>query len=460
MIKPSYQLTPYQSGSFREIWAISWPLMLSFLSISVMMFADRIMLSHYSVEALNAAAHSGMAVFVFLVPAIAIAAMAEVFVGRANGEGSFEQTGKAAWQMIWFSFLATPLFILIAFGASPILFYKTGNEVLEKKFFTLLLCFAPFFCSTVSLTGFFIGLGRVTIVTWCTFIANIVNIGLDVVLIFGWGKIPAMGIAGAAIATGFAQVFQTIFLFTVFFSAKYRTVYGTTRWAFDKTLFWNSLKIGVPSGLNLLMEMVSHLVFLRLMIISGGVAITITAFAQSIIFLLNFLTEGLAKAVTTIVANLIGGKVFAPIGNVLRAAFSLHFLFFMGVFSILYFFPESVMSMFFSEKDAYLLEDQTFVQTARTTCIWLCLFFLFDGISRIFVGHLTAAEDTKFVLYIGLVTNWFFYIVPVFVVVMIYNGSGDQAWCVTMAYSVLNSALYGWRYLSKKWQATSLPQAA
>lgn len=454
--KPSYQLTSYPSGSLRELWAISWPLMLSFLSISLMMFADRLMLSHYSVDALNASAHAGVAVFAFLVPGIAIAAISEVFVGRANGKGALEEAGQPVWQLIWFSLLMTPLFIGLAFLAAPFLFFKTGNEILEKQFFTTLLFFAPLICSTVALTGFFIGTGQVKTVTKCTFLANFVNICLDTIFIFGWGPFPAMGIVGAAIATGLAQTFQVIYLFRLFLSARHREIFGTGKWHFSKTCFIESLRIGVPGALNLLMELCAHLVFLRLMIFVGGFALTITAFAQSIIFLLNFLTEGLAKAVTTIVANLIGANHFSTIGKVMRSASYLQCIFFLFVFCILFFFPEPVMHMFFSERDTYLLHDPTFISSAKLICIWVCLFFLFDGLSRICIGQLTAAGDTKFVFYLGLISNWFFYIIPVSLFMIFWNGSSDQGWFIAFIYSFINFVLYGWRYRSKKWMASNL----
>ena len=62
-----YQLTRYSIGSLKEIWAISWPLMLGLLSSSCMLFVDRLLLSRYSLNALNASATAGMATYVLMI---------------------------------------------------------------------------------------------------------------------------------------------------------------------------------------------------------------------------------------------------------------------------------------------------------------------------------------------------------------------------------------------------------
>jgi Na+-driven multidrug efflux pump len=55
-------LTAYPQGSLRELWQISFPLIISLMSASLMLFLDRLFLAHYSLASLNAAAHAGASV--------------------------------------------------------------------------------------------------------------------------------------------------------------------------------------------------------------------------------------------------------------------------------------------------------------------------------------------------------------------------------------------------------------
>ncbi len=105
-----HPLTPYPVGSKREFWALSWPLMLGLISSTLMTFADRLFLAYFDTFALNAAANAGMAYYMFLIIPMGIASISEVLVGRLNGEGKYKEIGSAAWQMIWFSIILTPIF--------------------------------------------------------------------------------------------------------------------------------------------------------------------------------------------------------------------------------------------------------------------------------------------------------------------------------------------------------------
>src|SRR5437588_7360511 len=101
MNTPTYQLTKHPIGSLKEIWAVSWPLMLGLLSASLMYFSDRLILAHFSFLAMNAAANAGMATWGALIFPLVIVEVTEVFVGRFNGEGKLAEVGRPVWQMIW-----------------------------------------------------------------------------------------------------------------------------------------------------------------------------------------------------------------------------------------------------------------------------------------------------------------------------------------------------------------------
>ena len=191
---PSYQLTHHPVGSLREIAAISWPIMLGLLSGSLMMFVDRKFLAELSLEALNASANAGMALTTLLVAPMALSGISEVFVGHAHGSGSEKNLGAPVWQMLWLSLLLFPIFCLSAYLLPPICFYKTGNEALETDYFQQTILFGPFYMAVPALIGFFTALGNTQIGLKSTVLANVINIALDYVLIFGHFGFPALGV--------------------------------------------------------------------------------------------------------------------------------------------------------------------------------------------------------------------------------------------------------------------------
>jgi len=73
------------SGSLKQLWKVSSALMISFLSLFVMLFTDRLFLSHYSREALSAASSAGTLFWVCDFAWLSLAATAEIFVAQYNG---------------------------------------------------------------------------------------------------------------------------------------------------------------------------------------------------------------------------------------------------------------------------------------------------------------------------------------------------------------------------------------
>lgn len=448
-----YQLTRYPIGSLREIWTISWPLMLGLLSTSLMVFADRLFLARYSIAALNASATSTMAVYVVLIIPLITAGISEVFVGRSHGASKMRDVGKAVWPMLWLSIVTLPFFLLCAQILPLFFFTGTGNEILETEYFQWLIYFAPAFCSTIALTGFFIGIGKVTTVTWCALVGNVVNIGLDILLIFGYGIFPEMGVKGAAIATGLSQVTQTFFLGITFLKKSSRETYGTGEWQFNFNYFKESIRIGVPAGLGRFLELISHFVFFRIVLLSGSESLTIITVIQSLYLLMSFIIEGLSKGVSSISANLIGGKQGEDLINkVLRSAFILQCMFSGLLFAVWMRFAPSLLSIFFSEQDIFFMQNPQLRETAFYALFWMSIFFLFDGFSWIYVGFLTACGDTKFLLYAGFALNWLSYILPSYLVLGLAGGTAADGWMLIAMYAIITYFTYRWRYKLGAWK--------
>lgn len=456
MQRESYQLSRFHIGSLREMWSVSFPLMLSFLGGSVMMLCDRLFLARYSLDALNACANAGIAAWIFLVVPIITASISEVFVGQFHGAEQHKRMGEPVWQMLWFALFLFPLFLLIASFAAPLIFMGTGNEVYEIQYFSNLLCFGSFFCTFPALSGFFIAKGSVRLVTYCTALNCIANVFLDALLIFGWGPIPELGITGAAIATGCSNMIGSIILFSLFMSKRSRERYGTDNWRLQPKALWEYLRVGLPAGLGHFNEMLAHFTFFRLVIWAGGYGMTIVSLVQSVYISVFFVLEALAKGTTAIVSNLIGGGQSHMVNKVLLSGIKLLALFCAAFACLLLFSPEALFSTVMSAEDQPLLQNAEFMRLLINTCYALVLFFFLDGVCWVFNGMLTAAGDTKFLLVVGTLCNWILYVVPVYFVLYVFEGSIDQAWFTVASCSFSMACLYFWRYRSGKWRSIDL----
>ncbi len=447
----TYQLTRHPVGSLREIWSMSWPLMLSLMSNCIMLFVDRLLLSWHSPSALAAGANASMAYYLFLVVPMAICAISEVMVGRLHGEEKLHEIGKPVWQTVWFAFLLAVPSWLIAMYLPDLVFYHTGNEEHETVYFQILMSFAPLMCSAIAFSGFFIGIGNVKVVTWCTLGANLVNALGGYLLIFGAGSIPAMGVTGAGLATGIAQCVQVLLLLVCFLTKYNRKTYGTAKLSFDRAYFFEALKIGAPAGTGHVVEIFAHYLFFRIVMLAGNHQMAIAALVQSFYLLVGFAVDAQSKGVGAIIANLLGAKEFGRLRSVFKSAVTLHTMFAVILFTLIVFGVDLFLGIFFSGDGVELLNDSNIRSMATQAMLWMCVFFLFDGYCWILIGHLTASGDTKFIFYVSSLVNWVAYVLPVFLLVGLGGRGADAAWMIIAFYSMVNFAIYYWRYRSGRW---------
>lgn len=439
--KPSYQLTPYPVGSLTEIWSVSWPLMLGLCSSSLMMFADRLYLAHYSILAMNAMAVGGLLSFLILIIPFSICQITEVFVGRYHGEENHTQAGKPIWQAFWMSLILWPLMSLVSRTLSWILFEPNA---LEPIYFVTLIDFSPFFLGSLSLMGFFIGIGKTKMITYATIFANLVNLSLAPLFIFGTSFVPAMGIKGAAIATGLSQAFQMGFLLLFFLAPHFRKTFHTHKWTWNLAMSKEMLRIALPSGFGRMIEVVAHSVFYQIIARSGPDELTCCIMIQSFLLLALFCIDGLVKGVTTIISNLVGAKEYEQIPNVIWASFKIHALVTATVATICLTGSQWIFSHILDSSEKALLENPAFLWKLHIGLIWMCLFYLLDGFSWIMTGYLTAIGDTKFIMYVSAAGQWITYIVPVYLLVTYANAGAPTGWMILTLNALVLLAIF-WR---------------
>ena len=311
---------------------------------------------------------------------------------------------------------------------------------------------APIFCLSAALSAFYIGRGSVSFVTYVVIIANILNVILDLILIFGFEPfIPSLGIAGAAIATGISQAVQSAILFIGFISGKYRIQFGTSNWAFNKKCFIQCLKIGLPNSVAHTMEIMAWAVFFRMMTMVSDEHITVVAICQSIFLLFTFIAEGISKGASAIAANLIGAKQWDLVWKLFRSGVKFYFQAFLVLGLILVVDPGPLIDWFIGG-DPAAASNQAIKNVAISACIWMWVYFLFDGIHWLVVGLLTASGDTKFVFWVSGLSAWVFAILPIYYFIVVLGHKADMAWLITAIYACLACLIYLWRFKTEKWR--------
>lgn len=445
-------------GSLREIWHVAAPLMLMTFSTYAMLFADRMILSRYSVEAMNASAVAGTTYAIFMFSLLSLALIAEVFVGQYNGAGNFKKIGEPVWQMLWFALFSIIIFWPLAFFGGEIFFNKPTTS-LCIPYFRWLMLFGPAVPMLGALEAFNIGRGKTIAITVIAILANSTNILLDYLLVFGIeGFIPSMGLSGAAIATGIAQSLQVITLFALFLRPKHRKKFGTGNFHFKKKAFLQCLKVGTPMAISHAVAIAAWAFFNDLIAQTGLAYMTTIVICQNYFFLFCFITEGLGKAVATITANLIGAKQANLIPKMLSSAIRLHGIFVAILAIPLIIYSKPFIDMFLDSNTIPIETLPLLLDIIENALFWMWITLIFNGFFWIYSSQLTAAGDTKFIMYANMISAWLFLLLPTYLFIIRFHYSPSLSWKLMTFDIFIASFMFYLRYRSGKWRSFQLIQ--
>lgn len=185
-------------------------------------------------------------------------------VARYHGLGSTRKAGIAAGQGLTVTVLMAVLMgvppaiyaeeICVAMGASGAVLSPATDYLAIMSWGTITMFLL------LHVTGVLRAVGNSLVPLLLLGGANLLNIGLDYVMIYGKLGFPELGVAGAAWATvisrGIFAVAGLALLYRGFLGIKLR------RWAWRGRIMWQLLKIGVPSCVQWLVRMVSYLYIL------------------------------------------------------------------------------------------------------------------------------------------------------------------------------------------------------
>ena len=233
--------------------SMAWPLMLSMLVQACYNMVDSLYVSRLGESAVTAMGLAFPVQNMQIGFASGIAVGVNALLSKSLGENNRERASKAAGTGILLVLIAGVVFLLFGiFGARP--FFEMQSDV--KTTIDGGTAYVSI-CSILSL-GIFIEIlgerllqasGKTIFTLYTQGTGAVINILLDPVFIFGWGPIPALGIAGAAVATVIGQWIAAIM--AVFFNLRYNhdVTFSLKNIRFHKYTTGPILAVGIPSTL-------------------------------------------------------------------------------------------------------------------------------------------------------------------------------------------------------------------
>jgi MATE family, multidrug efflux pump len=449
-------------NGYRQVLAVSLPLVASMGSITLMQFTDRVFLANYSVDAIAAALPAGIASFTFVSFFMGVANYTNTFVAQYTGAATFQRVGASLWQGIYFALISAALLGWLCFFSHR-LFEFIGHSPqirdLEVIYFNILILGAGLVLLGSTLACFYTGRGLTRVVMMVHLTGAVINIPLDYCLINGIGPFPELGIAGAAIATVTAYAFIVCVLAFLVFSSANRSEFGTwVNRSFDRELFGRLMRYGLPSGIQFFLEIFGFSFFIQMVGRLGYIELA----ASNIVFSIESLSfmpmVGFHVGTAIMVGQAIGRN--RPEDGVYATSSALHItLAYMVILTSLFVFAPKPLLILFKAESVLPAEFARITEKAVILLRFVAVFCFFDAMNLTYSGAIKGAGDTRFIMWTVAALLVCVMVVPVYVAVEIMKAGLFWVWVLVTLYICSLGLAFMFRYRQGKWKKMRVIEA-
>ena len=316
--------------SNKEIWNVSYPILLALLAQNVVNVTDTAFLGHVGEVELGASAMGGLLYICIFTVAFGFSTGSQIMIARRNGEGRFKDVGPVMMQGCMFLLAMAVVLFGLSQWSAPVLvrmlissdaIYEGTLDFLHWRMFGFFFSFV-----NVMFRALYVGITRTKVLTINAVVMALVNVFLDYALIFGHFGLPEMGLKGAAIASVMAEAAST--LFCVIYTGVYVDLkkYGLNRLpSFDFSLLGRILSISCFTMVQYFLSMATWFVFFLAIERLGQRELAIANIVRSIYIVILIPVQALSTTANTLVSNLIGAggieSVMQLMGRIAKVSF-------------------------------------------------------------------------------------------------------------------------------------------
>ncbi|WP_299531187.1 MATE family efflux transporter [Ulvibacterium sp.] len=397
---------------FRYNFKLAYPVVLGMLGHTFVAFADNVMVGQLGTAELAAVSLGNSFIFIAMSLGIGFSTAITPLVAEADGAKN-KADGKSALKhgLVLCTLLGLSLFVVILLCQPLMYSMDQPPEVvalaipyLNLVAFSLvpLIMFQAF-------KQFSEGLSQTKYPMYATILANVVNIVLNYLLIFGSFGFPKMGIVGAAIGTLASRFIMVSFIWYLLRSKKkfrdYVTGFNFKR--IEKKVMQKIINLGFPSALQMFFEVAIFTAAIWLSGVLGKNAQAANQIALNLSSMTFMFGMGLGVAAMIRVGNQKGLRNFKELRRLAESIFLLTLLLeiiFAALFLLgRHWFP----TLYLDVDDVMNMADNTEVITLAAQLLLVAAFFqISDGIQVVVLGALRGLQDVKIPTFITFIAYW------------------------------------------------------
>ena len=405
------QLAAY-TKEFKYNLRLAAPVMMGMLGHTFVSLVDNIMVGQLGTAELAAVSLGNSFMFIAMSLGIGFSTAITPLVAEADGEGNFA-SGKSAFKHGLFlcTVLGIAMFLLVWF-AKPIMYLmKQPQEVVELAMPYLDLVAVSLIPLIIfqAFKQFSDGLSMTRYPMYATLIANIVNVILNYVLIFGKFGFPQMGIIGAAIGTLVSRVIMLVYLWWLLLIKEKSRAYviQIKLFVLESKVLRKIIGIGLPSALQMFFEVAIFTSAIWLSGILGKNPQAANQIALNLSSMTFMVAMGLSVAATVRVGNQKGLQKFDELR---RIAFSFFILVIIisSLFALCFMLGNTFLPSLYVNLNNPInyADNMEVISIAAKLMLVAAVFQISDGVQVVVLGALRGLQDVKIPTIITFVSYW------------------------------------------------------
>lgn len=420
-----------------HILSLALPAMMESIFQAVVGFADTLFVSKLGLIEVSAVGMANNILAVYIAVFMSVGIGTSSLIARSVGAKNINDAKIIARQSTVLSLsIGVFLGLITLFFAKPLLRVMGAEpQVLQESVTYFRIVGIPsIFISLMFIFGSILrASGDTKTPMKVSFWVNIINIGLDYILILGIGKFPGLGVIGAALATVMVRIYGTIALYyyikksPISFSLSSKMLFDNKQYTFS------ILKLSTPATIERLIMRLGQVLYLGLIVHMGTATYAAHTIAGNIETFCYMPGYGLAVAATTLVGQHLGGNRIktANMYGILTTIISVIIMSFIGIFL---FILAPWMASWFTREGTVIsmvvtaLRIDAFAQPALAMVLVL-------------TGALQGIGDTKSPMYSTAIGIWFIRIIGVYILGIKLNMGIAGIW-LSIAIDLCIRAIY------------------
>ncbi|WFE83233.1 MATE family efflux transporter [Parabacteroides chongii] len=427
----------------KQIWQITYPVLISLLMEHMIGLTDTAYLGRVGEVELGASALAGVYYLVIYMLGFGFSVGAQVLIARRNGAHDYTRIGPVFMQGTLFLLLLAAVLFTASHLYSPLILRKLigSDDVYRATMSYVDWRVYGFFFSFIAVMfrAFYVGITKTKILTANSVVMVLTNVVLNYILIFGKFGFPALGIAGAAIASSISEAVSVLF-FIIYTWKKidYKKYAMFSFVGIDFRMLKQILNVSVWIMVQHGIAFVGWFIFFVVMEHQGERPLAVTNVVRSISSFLFMFVNAFASTSSSLVSNLIGSgksdQVLGLCGRMIR----LCYFFVLPLAILIALFPDLVLRIYTDNPD--LIQNSV-------PSLWVMLSsYLLAVPAFIYFFSVSGTGNTQVALWIDM-ASIFVYVSYTFMVGIWLHADVAVCWTTEHVYNMmlLISFFYLWK---------------